>query len=71
MGGYPIHLKSGNLIRINAALVAYVANNPAAHQAIGLKESESADSVMQTMMPCKMDFENARVRNSRYILDAG
>lgn len=39
VGGYPIHLKSGNLIRINAALVAYVADNPAAHQAIGLKES--------------------------------
>lgn len=38
-GGHPIHLKSGNLIRINAALVAYVADSPAAHQAIGLKES--------------------------------
>lgn len=38
-GGHPIHLKSGNLTRINAALVAYVADNPAAHQAIGLKES--------------------------------
>lgn len=38
-GGYPIHLKSGDVIHINAALVAYVADNPAAHQAIGLKES--------------------------------
>lgn len=32
-------MKSGNLIHINAALVAYIADNPAAHQAIGLKDS--------------------------------
>ena len=36
-GGYPIHLKSRDVIHINAS--AYVADNPAAHQAIGLKES--------------------------------
>ena len=37
--GYPINLKDGETIRIRASLVAYVADNPAAHQAIGLKES--------------------------------
>lgn len=38
-GGYPIELKGGELIHIIAGLVAYIADNPAAHQAIGLKES--------------------------------
>ena len=38
-GGYPIELKGGELIHINAGLVAYIVDNPAAHQAIGLKES--------------------------------
>ena len=37
--GYPIDLKDGETIRIRASLVAYVADNPAAHQVIGLKES--------------------------------
>ena len=36
---YPINLKDGETIRIRASLVAHVADNPAAHQAIGLKES--------------------------------
>ena len=59
-GGYPIRLKSGDVIHLSAALVAYVADNPAAHQSIGLKESvgvhfESSGSAMQTMMSCKMD----------------
>lgn len=35
--GYPIDLKDGETIRIRASLVAYVADNPAAHQAISLK----------------------------------
>ena len=36
---YPIDLKDGETIRIRASMVAYVADNPAAHQAISLKES--------------------------------
>lgn len=37
--GHPIHLNDGQTMLIRASLVAYVADNPAAHQAIGLKES--------------------------------
>ena len=37
--GYPINLKDGETICMRASLVAYVADNPAAHKAIGLKES--------------------------------
>ena len=37
--GYPTNFKDGETIRVRASLVAYVADNPAAHQAIGLKES--------------------------------
>lgn len=37
--GHSIHLNDGKTILIRASLVAYVADNSAAHQAIGLKES--------------------------------
>ena len=37
--GYPINLKDGETICMRASLVAYVADNPTAHKAIGLKES--------------------------------
>lgn len=37
--GHPVHLNDGKTMLIRASLVAYVADNPAAHQAIGLNES--------------------------------
>ena len=37
--GYPTNLKDGETICMRASLVAYVADNPTAHKAIGLKES--------------------------------
>lgn len=54
-GGYPIHLKSGDVIYLNAALVAYVADNPAAHQATGLKGIGRGCISKVQVLPCNMD----------------
>ena len=62
VGGYPIHLKNGNLIRINAALVAYVADNPAAHQAIGAIALWGSSKSLQTL-------EDIHIRAARFIFN--
>ena len=53
--GHPIQLKNGNTIHINAALVAYVADNPAAHQAMGLKES--VGGAFRKCRLCNADYD--------------
>lgn len=53
--GHPIQLKNGNTIQINASLVAYVADNPAAHQAMGLKES--VGGAFRKCRLCNADYD--------------
>jgi len=53
--GHLISLTDGRAILVGASLVAYVADNPAAHQAIGLKESVGGS--FRKCRFCHADFE--------------
>ena len=53
--GNLICLMDGRTICVRASLVAYVADNPAAHQAIGLKESVGGS--FRKCRFCRADFE--------------
>ena len=53
--GHLIHLMDGSGILVRASLVSYVADNPAAHQAVGLKESVGGS--FRKCRFCHADFE--------------